>query len=937
MLQPVVFDHHRFVIDGHPRVLMCASLFPFRVPRAQWRQRLEAVKCLGYHAVDVYIPWNYHETAPGVWDFEGQHDIEAFLHMTHETGLYALVRPGPYICSEWDGGAIPAWIATDEMIDVRQNDPAFLKAVGEWYDKIMPIIARQQYRGAEAADGGPVIMVQVDNELDFFACRDPQGYIGALAEMMRAHGVNVPLISCAGQGDMLRACGGADGVAPAVNLYPGDNDVDVDEQVRYYRHASDAYDVPLVVTETNRWHRTLRRLVGNGARFIGPFLQVSGWDFDYGTSVNNWGRVEAYMTHDYDFGGVIDPAGQERPDCDDARRLCAIIDALGERLATAELADDRLSDVRVAASDGSDLAELGELDESATGVAVGALNLGGGGKLLTLTNVSEVTVPLRIGAHTAANQAAEASEVSDSILPDLMLPAGAGVMVPVDLPLGDGLVLHATSGELIALDESAHTLTLAAPTMVPGAIWAAFTAADDSTLAGKSLPVTHADADLQSCSGDGFLLVQGERGTATIGEGAAAWRVVFQQSERLVTPSCAPQTSLRAISAAANEPRWIPRCEVAAHDALPLEDWGVYSGTGRYRAKADLSDALGVVLHDAADTVSLRYGDMVSDWQACGGVDLWMPFNRPVTGDAGELTVTARIWGHSNFDDTRLDSLKLDAKRGIRGAMAIERKLDIGSGWLVGYGQADEAADGAAERELRKAGLVIGNNPTPRCGFGSRSTTVWPHTLTYTRTLSMGSASAACLHIKHGQTRCEVRVNGQPIGIITPLKPTLWLGNVADGSELAITVSRMWGEEAGRISLLLGHELTGWTCESQGLPELRMAGEHADYAPATMPLTVPGGKGVWLRVPEASIRQSEHAQNTVARFEGDGLQLTAFTNEHCLGRVVLGGLPGTVFAGGRGDLFLIPQGEGDLLLYVESTRSAGGVLHGVLLGGPIDR
>ena len=97
--------------------------------------------------------------------------------------------------------------------------------------------------------------------------------------------------------------------------------------------------MPLVVTETNRWHRTLRRLVGNGARFVGPFLQVSGWDFDYGTSVNNWGRVEAYMTHDYDFGGVIDPTGQERPDADDARRLCSIIDALGERLASATMTD----------------------------------------------------------------------------------------------------------------------------------------------------------------------------------------------------------------------------------------------------------------------------------------------------------------------------------------------------------------------------------------------------------------------------------------------------------------------------------------------------------------------------------------------------------------------------------------------------------------------
>ena len=75
MPRPVVFDHTRLLIDGRPRVLMCASLFPFRVPREQWAQRLQAVKNIGYHAIDVYIPWNFHETEPGVWDFEGRHDI----------------------------------------------------------------------------------------------------------------------------------------------------------------------------------------------------------------------------------------------------------------------------------------------------------------------------------------------------------------------------------------------------------------------------------------------------------------------------------------------------------------------------------------------------------------------------------------------------------------------------------------------------------------------------------------------------------------------------------------------------------------------------------------------------------------------------------------------------------------------------------------------
>ena len=911
----VAFDHNRLLIDGRPRVLMCASLFPFRVPREQWKQRLQAVKSIGYHAIDVYIPWNFHETEPDIWNFEGQHDIEEFLRLTHEVGLYALVRPGPYICSEWDGGAIPAWVSTNGKTHVRQYDDAFLGEVRKWYGKIMPIIARQQYRGADADDGGVVILVQADNELDFYACHEPGKYIGALASMMRSYGVDVPIIACAGQGDMLRAGGTAEDVSPAVNLYPGDNDVDVDAQVRYYRRAADTYDVPLVVTETNRWHRTLRRLVGNGARFVGPFLQVSGWDFDYGTSVNNWGRVEAYMTHDYDFGGVIDPTGQERPDADDARRLCSIIDALGERLASATISDDRLTGIHL------DSAEGDRFDETRVGVAVGSLDLHGGGRLLTFTNVSDDAADIRIGD-------APDDALSDGGYPALTLPAGAGAMVVAGLPLGDGMMLRATSGELIELDESGHTLTLSAPTMAPGRFGAIIRPAHG--IKADDIHI-HTDA-LTAHMVNGDIVVQGDHGTATIGQGQSSWRITFTQPEHHVVLGCAPHSSVRSVAISLAWPSWTLCDGDVLHDALPLEDMGVYSGAGRYRAATNMRGALGVVLHNAADTVNVRCGNSGTDWQACGGVDAWIPFNEPVADDTKDIVVTTRIWGHSNFDDTRLNALRLNGKRGMCGAMSIERVLDIGSGWRVGYNRTDPDN---AER-LRENGLVLGDAPVPRCGFGSRSTTAWPHALVYTRTLSLGGASA-CLHIEHGQTRCEVRVGGRTIGIITPLAPTLWLGEVPDGSELSIVVNRMWGEDAGRIALLVGDELTGWTCESQGLKELRASCARATYVRASLPVLVPGGEGRWIRVPGASIRGSEYSNNTIVRFDGEGLQLTAFTDEYCLGRVVLGPLPGTVFAGGRGDLFVVPHGEGDLMLYAESTRERGGTLRGIMLGGSVDR
>ncbi|KAB8287178.1 beta-galactosidase [Bifidobacterium ramosum] len=1017
MNESIRLDHNRIVIDGKPRVLLCASLFPFRVPRGQWRQRLDAVRRLGYHAIDVYIPWNFHETAPGVWNFSGRHNIEEFLRMTHEAGLYAMVRPGPYICSEWDGGAIPAWVATDPKRgggeSLRQNDPAFLDAVRGWYDRILPIIVRQQY-----GHGGPIIAVQADNELDFFACRDPHGYIGALADMMREAGVDVPIVACAGQGDMERAFGGAAGVTPAVNLYGDDDGLDMDEHIRYYREAADRYDVPLIVTETNRWHRTLRRMVGAGARFVGPFLQVSGWDFDFTPSVNNWGRLESYMTHDYDFGGVIDPAGQERADADDARRLSAIIGALGERLAAAEPAVSQHVDAyRVPADwcvDGVDAVAgvaAGAGVAVADGLGVGVLDLAGGGQLVTLTNVSRDTL--------AVQQASAVAGEHHVSVPGVTVPAGAGVMIVRDLPVDDRLTLCATSAELTGLcangdDDKPVVIELSAPTMREGAVWAVFAVGDDT-----AITVASQSGDVTTAIGDGALTVSGAEGVIvfTTCHSERTYRVVIGQPVKQYAPTSAPVTTVTDVDANATQPAWSP-IDPSVNDgrALPMEDVGVYAGAMRYEATLDTATygaVTGVVLRDAADTISVQYRDrdlhgnvtddhdahdidtndhgvreLFTPWRASGGGALYVPFvpdhfrahpgetvdsttpaasaYDPTEAASHVLTVTARIWGHCNFDDSRLPSLRLTAKRGITGALAVTDAHDLGSGWIAGY----DPADPDYERSLRADGLTIGTEPSPRGGLGW-STTVWPHRLAYVQTLHVGDTAAA-LHVVGGQARLDVRLNGRPVGSITPLQPTLWLGDVHDGDELTVIAWQMWGEDTGRATLLTGHEITGWRMASQGLPELRVAadgvfdvtlcgtGEAGESVPSIddhnrslvrdssasdesgvhtvkMPLTVAPGDGVWLRVPAATLADAVRSMNTVVRFDGDGLQLTAFTDDMCLGRVVLGGLPGTTFGGGRGDLFLVPEeSAGDLRLYAEATRDTAGTLNAITLGGPVD-
>ncbi|TCO40533.1 glycosyl hydrolase family 35 [Kribbella antiqua] len=364
-MSSVSLDARGIQIDGQPQVVLCASLFYFRLPREQWRARLEQVRASGYTCVDVYLPWNFHELAPGRWSFEGRRDVAAFLDLAHEVGLYVIARPGPYICSEWDGGALPAWLGLDPSLRVRQNEPAFLTQVAAWFDQVLPLLAARQY-GA----GGSIIMVQLENELDFFDCEDRTGYITALREL--ASGIDVPLIACAGQGDLFGATGNVDGVVPACNFYPNDDSPFIEAEVRRYAALLADRGLPLLITETNRRHRTLRRMLASGASLIAPYLQSSGWNFGYTPSSGNWGQPGNFMSHGYDFHGYVSSTGAERPEYGEAQMFARVISALGSRLALATLGDP----VEVAA-------------DFPTSASPSALDLAGGGRLVAVPNLGD--------------------------------------------------------------------------------------------------------------------------------------------------------------------------------------------------------------------------------------------------------------------------------------------------------------------------------------------------------------------------------------------------------------------------------------------------------------------------------------------------------------------------------------------------------------------
>ncbi|XP_030908958.1 beta-galactosidase-1-like protein isoform X3 [Melopsittacus undulatus] len=153
------YEEDCFRKDGAPFRYISGSIHYARVPRPAWRDRLLKMYMSGLSAVQVYVPWNYHEPRPGVYDFVGNRDVEAFLDLTAELGLLVILRPGPYICAEWEMGGLPSWLLWKPDIVLRSSDPAYLAAVDSWLHVLLPKIKPRLYQ-----HGGNIISVQVNSE-----------------------------------------------------------------------------------------------------------------------------------------------------------------------------------------------------------------------------------------------------------------------------------------------------------------------------------------------------------------------------------------------------------------------------------------------------------------------------------------------------------------------------------------------------------------------------------------------------------------------------------------------------------------------------------------------------------------------------------------------------------------------------------------------------
>nr|WP_296486711.1 beta-galactosidase family protein [uncultured Acetatifactor sp.] len=180
-----------FYMDGKPVKIISGAFHYFRTVPEYWRDRLEKLKNLGCNTVETYVPWNLHEREKGKFCFEGILDIERFIRLAQELGLYVILRPSPYICAEWEFGGLPAWLLREDGMRLRVNDPSFLGHVEEYYKELLPRLTPWQ-----CTRGGPVILMQVENEYGYYA--NDRTYLEEMRRLMRGNGVEVPLVTSDG-------------------------------------------------------------------------------------------------------------------------------------------------------------------------------------------------------------------------------------------------------------------------------------------------------------------------------------------------------------------------------------------------------------------------------------------------------------------------------------------------------------------------------------------------------------------------------------------------------------------------------------------------------------------------------------------------------------------------------------------------------------------
>ncbi len=305
-----------FTFDGKPAVLMSGSIHYARVPRPYWRDRLKKARAMGLNCVDTYMFWNAHEKTPGNFDFTGILDVAEFVRTAQEEGLWVILRPSPYICAEWNLGGIPAWLLKDPATMIRTNDPTFLNATRRYMMEV-----GKQLADLQITKGGPIILVQIENEYGQFGRAgnaDDIAYNREIYQQVVDAGFEVPLMRCDWAIKETVMTAHIEGVWPTMNFGSGAQAAFTEFQKffpgypqmcgEYWIGWFDHWGAKHSVTEAEKHVRDIEWMLNNNTSF-NMYMLHGGTNFAFWSGANWSGKYEPDTTS-YDYSSALDETGR---------------------------------------------------------------------------------------------------------------------------------------------------------------------------------------------------------------------------------------------------------------------------------------------------------------------------------------------------------------------------------------------------------------------------------------------------------------------------------------------------------------------------------------------------------------------------------------------------------------------------------------------------
>jgi beta-galactosidase len=301
-----------FLLDEQPFQIISGEMHPARIPEIYWRQRIQMAKAMGCNTISAYIFWNFHESEEGVYDFTtGNHNLAEFFRIVQEEGMWLIVRPGPYVCAEWDLGGIPPYLLRIPDIKLRSLDPRYMAAAEKYMTKLS-----EEIKPYMVTKGGPILMLQIENEYGSFG--NDKNYLLKLRDIWTSLGIDIPTFTGDGPTTKMLEAGTLPGSAVGLDSGSSPEDFALAEKINP--------GVPVFSSETypgwlthwgEKWAtrdstdllKEVKFLMDNKKSF-NFYVIHGGTNFGYTAGANSGGKGYEPDITSYDYDAPINEQGE---------------------------------------------------------------------------------------------------------------------------------------------------------------------------------------------------------------------------------------------------------------------------------------------------------------------------------------------------------------------------------------------------------------------------------------------------------------------------------------------------------------------------------------------------------------------------------------------------------------------------------------------------